>query len=625
MIGDVAEPLVYKTGGHDGKDWYNHADLCQDRFSSLRELIEQCFSSHFSTAHERFASWAALDRSLKALKKREKGKGKGRHSRLDETQKGSDYIDDINIPLGYFVLDTLEAQMHDIFFQRDEIWQFGAVNPEEAPMAEKLGAKVRAAGNLFQAQTELKNTLHCALKYNEGWTVPLWRTEHQKQFGRNAEGERTEESVLKMEGCGLMNVSPYRIIRDPIVPPDKVSEMRFIGSWRPISKLDLSRAYDIPVSKLGDAKWMWPQTLDTHATYVSMFSASMMDNFVTIVADLYIDLVPKEHGLGPSEKPEVWHIVLAGYDKLLKAKPAKIPTGKYPYYSCVPSGDGADANPVGIMELIKDMIAMYNWLHAVRMAAVRNDISGDYLVNERLVRVEDLEQRDPYRGGNIIRVARTAWQLPNAMDQAIKRLQFSHDTKDYSKDAAALFENIKIISSIVDPISGIEDNPSSRRTAEEINRVVANASKRIKKLAGRLHDTWLRPLGVAVALYTQAFSEATVKVQNSKGEWEEVAWYELLVPVEATVGDGYIMQDPQARAESWQLLLGYIQQNPQVMGMFKIVKLLEELGRAIGIPNLADFISDEGVAAATAAAELAAQGMGGGGGAPVPAAAVPAV
>jgi hypothetical protein len=601
---------------HEYAETYGHAELCGERFNKLRGLIEQCFTIHFSTAHERFEKWVGLDRSLKALKKREKddkenNRRRGDNRKLDETQRGLDYIDDITIPLGYFVLDTLEANMHDIFFNRDEIWQYGAVNPEEMPLVEKMGAKRRAADILFNTETELKNTIHCALKYNEGWTVPQWQEHYQTQYGRNDEGKKTEARVLKMEGVAFKNVSPYRIIRDPMVAPDDVKSMRFIGSWAPISRLDLSRVSGIEADKLNDARWMWPTEVDYSRTYHHLFATAMMDNFMTIKADLYIDLIPKDYNLSPSCDPEVWHFSLAGYDKIFRARKAKQPVDKYPYYSLVPSGDGADANPVGVMELIKDMIAMYNWLHSVRMAAVRQDLSGDYLVNEKLIRIEDLQQRDPYRGGNVIRLARQAWQNPNAMSNAIQRLQFSHDTKNYSADAQALFENIKIISSIVDPVSGIGDNPSSRRTAEEINRVVANASKRIKKLAGRLHATWLKPLGIAALLLTQANSKAKVTVRNAKGDWVEVEWYDILVPVETTVGDGYIMQDPAQLAQSWQTLLGYIHQSPQMLGMFKMTKMLEELGRAIGIPNMANFISPAGVAAAQAAAELAQSGGGG--------------
>lgn len=622
------------------------ADLKDPKFNSLRALLQQCLMEHFSAAHQRFAGWAALDRSLKALKKRGKqattartggvDQGHeahtsgfaGKNQRLDETQRGLNYIDDINIPLGYFVLDTLEAQMDDIFFQRDEVWQFGAVNPDEAPLAKKFGAKIRAAGNLFGHQTELKTTLHCALKYNEGWTVPSWRTHYQTEYGvhldaKSGKRAKTTRDVLRMEGCALSNISPYRMIRDPLCAPDKPEDMRFLGSWKPISKLDLARKYKIDPDILSAVDWMWPATLSTGLRdgYAGLFSTANMGNYMTIVADLYIDLVPSEHGLSPSDSPEVWHFAMAGYDQLLRGRKADIPNGKYPYRSLVPNGDGADTNPVGIMELIKDMIAMYNWLHAVRMAAVRNDISGDYLINERLVNVDDLKQRDPYRGGNVIRLARTAWMMPNAMQQAITRLAFTHDTKDYSRDAEALFANIKIISSIVDPISGIGDNPSSRRTAEEINRVVANASKRIKKLAGRVHDTWLRPLGVDVALYTQANSEATVKVQDSAGAWEEVNWYDLMIPVEATVGDGYIMKDPSALAGSWQTLFGIIQQNPGMLGMFKVVKMMEAMGDALGIPNLGDFISPEGVAAANAAIQMQNGAGGAQPGAPAAAAA----
>lgn len=591
----------------------NYTSLCdKEKYKDLYAYLQQCMLAHFSEASSRFEGWAALDRSLKALKKRRKTSGKGENERLDETGSGLGYVDDINIPLGYFILDTLEAQFHEIFFERDTIWSLTAVNSEERPLVDKFDAKLRAMGKLFNHSVELKNAIHCALKYNQAWVSPSWKRKHQKRYERDSQGRKKEKDVIRMEGVELTNISPYRMILDPMVPPDKVNDMRFIGSWKPWSRNDIHRAYGVPMEKLEAFEWMWAPLSDLRGFYGSLFTATRLDNFITTVADLYADIVPCEVGLGEGREPEVWHFVLAGYDVILKAEPANVIVGKYPYFSLVPTGDGADTRPVGIMELIKDMIAIYNWLYSSRMAAVRQDLSGDYVINERLVRVEDLENRDPYRGGNVIRLARAAWMVPNAMQQAIQRLQFSHDTKDYSRDAAQLFENIKIISGVYDALSGVYDSPSSRRTAEEISRVVTNASKRIKKLAGRMRDTWLKPLGEAIVVYTQALSEAQVRVQGNDGRWYDVDWSELLVPVEINVGDGFIMQDPQSLAQSWQLLLEFIRMNPELSMVFKKVKMLEELGRVIGIPNLRDYLSSDGIAAYTAMVAEQAAGAGAG-------------
>lgn len=582
--------------------------------AELRDLLQRLLQSHFAHAQVRFDRWANIDRALKAYKKRLKDQEDERvvgsaQTRLDPSRAGNDFIDDIHIPLLNFVCEMYNAQLADILFSRARIHELSAREGVLGEVAEKLNEWLDAADRTFGNTEQLMVNLKHASKYNQAWTALSWDRRTTKRVDKNADGERYVKDHVQMEGVKFTAISPFRMIYDPNKAPDNVEGMRFIGFMEPANGLDLVRQYGDAID-LTDAPptWLWPNKAMQDA-YLRRIFPTVPGNDEYTRVELYVDLIPSKYGLSETTTPEVWHFVMIGYDKVLEAEAANVPVGKYPFESAVPHGDGIDTDPIGTVELVQDMCAEYTFLHTSRMAAVRNDLSGTLLVNERLVRAEDVEAIDPHRGGNIVRFTDLAMMMPGASKEALVQLQFSHDTRNYSNDAAQLFEMIKIISGIVDMISGVTNDPSSRRTAEEIARATDNASKRFRLIASRLHYKWLKSLGERALLVTQMMASNDINITSRTGEEVTLRWSDIVVPLDITIGSGYMMRDPQQIARSWQSVINMVMQNDDLRRIFKLVSLTEEYGNAVGITNLRDYIDVAG-AAAVRADQLAPQSGG---------------
>lgn len=588
------------------------------KLSENKELVgylQSLISESLSMRLRRLTEWNKLDRAIKGYKDRSKSPDAkdsryldrpytGPNGRLDETQAGQDYIDDVNIPLLFFMLDTLTAQLSKIFFSKDVIWSYDGRTGDDLDGAKKLTEAVRTAGQLFQNTVELKYTLRNAIKYSQGYIMKAWKECREKSYGV-FNGEKTVKTKLVMAGVDLTSISPYRMIVDPAVPPDRLDRMRFCGHWRLESKHDIYAKYGVEINNLADKDWLFVPTQKTDS-FLQLFGLTDLENGITTVADLYVDLIPARFGLSDSKVPEVWHFVLCGYDKVLKAKKAQLPAGKFPYMSLVLDGDGYDLDPISRLDLVKDMQALYNWLHNSRMYAIRKELDGDYIVDPLKVDMRDLEQaRRKGRPSNVIRLAQGAWGMPNATKDAVYRLQSSNDTKNYAGDSQLLMDNMKIISGAVDPLSGIADSPASRRTAEEIASVKQSAGERIMFLGGIMHDSFMLPLGYRVAKYTQEFLESSVLLRLTTKRDEpltEVPWQEMMVDFDTVVGSGYLSMDPTEKVGSWQMLLNIVMSKPELMMMFNLVDVIKDLGESAGIKNMDKYISQAGISAVKAMA-----------------------
>jgi hypothetical protein len=556
----------------------------------LTSLIQSVALTAFSDMGTRVNEWVKMDRALKAWKERQNAP---MGQRLDASVEGQDYLDDVNVPIMHFILDTFVSQLSQIFFSRDVIWTYEGRTPDAIGGAKELTDAIRAAGDAFGHVKQLKDFIRNALKYGVGLMHLGWDTVEDPIYSMH-NGKKSKTMRKRLSGCTLTNISPYRIIRDPAVPLDKIDKSRFIGHWYPITKMDAKRLWGVEIAASVNWNWLFANT-PAGAEFGRLFNLSYLDNTMTLAADLYVDLIPADYGLSESTEPEVWHLVACGPNTIVKAKKANLPVGKYPYFGTVPTGDGYDLWPVAIMDLVTDMQALYNWLFNSRMTAVRSDLSGNYVVDPSMVNMEDVDNRDKNRSGNVFRIAQSAWGLPNATKDGMHRLDFSNNTQNYMQDANMVVEMAKQVVGTTDPIMGV-DSPQSRRTAEEISSVRSAASSRIQNIAGIFHDCLFRPVGYAVGKYTQALLDHSIYTEVSDPDVSsEIAPEDLLIDFKTIVGDNYLTTDPAARLNSWNQMFNTVFQNPTLTASVNLVEMWKRWGKEMGIKDIGSLLSMQGI------------------------------
>ena len=562
--------------------------------SKLQELIQEISTCSFPYDH--FTELVKIDRAVKGLKDRAKT------GKLDSSQAGEGYLDDVNVPIAFLILDTLTAQMADIFFDRSNIFTYLGVTSDDMKGAEKATLAVNAGLRKLGSVKDMKTAMRNGFKHGYSINLLHWDslvnnkvTTFDDNDGQGPQRGYVPTKVLS--GCKVSSIPVYQAILDRSVPPDRIQKGRWCGHWEKMSRNDIIRNYGVT---LDDMDWSW---LFAHSNNISgladLFELNNMGNKNTIVAHLYVDIIPSEYGL-KGDEPEVWYLVLAGRDRILKANRVRLPIDKYPYYTAVPDGDGYDPDPISRIALVLDLIAEYNWLHNSHMYAVRKGLDADLVVDPSLIDMTTVENRDADRKRNVFLVAEGAQGLPGAVREGLFVIPNTNDTDGYAQESGLILDTIKVISGATDPLIGSGDNPSSRRTAEEIASTKKSASQRLLQVAGNLHDGFMLPLGTAALAYTQHYLDHDVFLRLTKDPLEEptsISPPDLEGMFDTEVGDEFLTLDKTAIVNSWQTLISTIFQNPNLIQSFNLVEVLSEFGKAMGIKDIKRFISQAGTAA----------------------------
>jgi hypothetical protein len=567
----------------------------------LQDLIQQVCVSSQSGRTQRFKEWAKLDRSIKAIKDRkENGTSKHKKGRLDETKYGQDYDGDTNIPLLFFIEDTMASQFSKIFFARDTIFTGEGRTQDDQEGTKKLSAAVRAAGQRFKNAKALKDWFKNGIRYGESVVALMWDSFTETKYLMD-NGMKAKTTQKTLSGVKYQNIHPSRFLRDPAVPIDEFETGRWAGHWAPMSRLDIKRNFRVDLDPNAPWNWLFQNLGSENTGLHEILGLNFLDNQMAIVVDFYIDVIPADYDLSKETEPEVWHIVCAGYDQILIAEKANIPEGKYPYQTMAPDGDGFDLEPLSRLDITKDMQAIYNWLFNSRRYAVSRELDGDYLVDPSKVNMKDIEEaKQSRRPSNVIRLTEAAYGMPGATKDGLTRITSSNDTKNYASDQQQIFESIKIVTGAVDPISGIAENPSSRRTAEEIASVRQAAGDRVQNMAGKIHDSAMAPLGRKTFKYTEALLDHDIMVrltEDRQAPQELVTPEDILVDYDVIVGDGYLSLDYTQLAASWDKFVGMLFTNPTLMAGFNLMAVMRRWLEVNGIRDADQYISKQGVTA----------------------------
>lgn len=558
----------------------------------LKEHLQSVLVAAFNGKAKQFSEWAKLDRAITAQKDRDKGDG----GRLDETQEGQDYLDDINVPHLFLLEDTLNSQFSKIFFSRDSVWTYDGVTGDDKEGARAHTVFASREDKLFGNSLEMKYTTSAAIRYGFGVTMLGWKVLSELKYKPLGERGRAAIPTPTFAGVKLTNISPYRFLHDPLVPLDRAEKGRFMGHWEVMSRNDIQREYGVRLPDNTSLYWLFLPLQDQNIL-LDTLGIQKLDNRMCMVAHIYVDLVPADLGLGKSTKPEVWHFVLAGRDIVLKAQPANLPVGRYPYQVNVLDGDGYHLTPISRLDLVKDLQTYMNWLFNSHRYGVEASLEGNWIVDPSIINMKTVENRNRHRPSNVFLVNPHAYGLPGAVQNGIRKLETKNDTQNHFQVIDFLGEFTKTSTGAVDTLSGTQDAPNSRRTAEEIATMRQAAGDRIQAMAGRMHDAYMVPLGYKRAKYVQALLDLDLMLRvasDSSSPAQLVPWQDFLVDLDVNVGDGYLSFDQTGLVNSWTTIIQTVFQNPTLMTAFNVVEILKEYGTVMGIKNMDRFLSKGG-------------------------------
>ncbi|MCP3684323.1 MAG: hypothetical protein GY861_16720 [bacterium] len=550
----------------------------------LNRIMERA-SASASSISSRFDGWEKMDQNLTA------------YIRPDDEEIRVKAVDErkpvsIIFPYSYAILETLLSYMMAAFF-RDPIFRYEGHGPDDVVGSILMEKVVALHCNKHKVMLNLHTMFRDAFAYGSGHVAPIW-----KHSGTN------------FSGNALINIDPYKVLRDPNVPADKIQDGEYFAWAKETNYMDLlTEEYDS--DDLFNVKYLGLMENKSTSIYAKdssgrNFKAGSVDSRVSdvlspvTVIPMYIKIIPKEWKLGSSEKPEKWFFQVAADSVIITARPADFKHEKFPVANAIPDFDGYSTNPIGRLEVLSGMQGVLDWLFNSHIANVRKAINDTLIVDPSLVNMNDLKDPKP---GKIIRLRRQAWGQGRAGD-AIHQLKIADVTRGNVADSGWIISSMQtLMGTDAATMGDLRQGGPDRLTKAEFQGTTGGSVNRLERIAKITGLQAFQDIGEMFASHTQQImdDDAYIKVV---GSWQEellqeysssiergrmsVSPYDLDVNYDVLVRDGSIPGSNSS--DVWMRMFDRLAQTPELAQKFDVVKIFKHIARNAGAKNVNEFV-----------------------------------
>ena len=591
----------------DGLDLKPGSKLHDD----IRNKIWQRARESRNVMSKRFSSWNEIDETLTAyIPTKEK-------ERLIKEKDSTKPIS-IVFPYTYSMLEALLTYMSMAFFQ-DPMFKYEGVEDSDTVGATLLEMVIRLHCIKTKVPLYIHTVIRDSLAYGIGIGVPGWTRINGKRpvrsnvvtespFGQQTEGHVTMVDSLLFEGNDLSNIDPYMFLPDPSVASTDVQKGEFVGWIERDNIMNMLSDESEPDSNVFNVKYL--KLKKNKISSLSMDQSNRQKKFggeSDITRDMnqstnpvdnikmYVNLIPKEWGLGDGEYPEKWLFQLSGDDVITMCEPAMHNHGMYPIAIASPEYDGYSVTPIGRLEVLYGLQHTLDFLFNSHVANVRKAVNDMLVVDPYLVNINDLKDPQP---GKLIRLRRPAWG--RGVDKVVQQLAVNDVTRANISDSTYITQWMDRISGADQSMQGaLRTGGPERLTGAEYQGTRGSAVSRLQRLAMVIGMQFMQDIGTMFAVHTQQYmtKDAFVKVT---GRYEEqllktfggqktlkVSPFDLAVNYDLIVRDGSI---PGGNfSQSWIELFKTIGTSPELSQTFDVTRIFMYIAQQLGAKNVEDF------------------------------------
>jgi hypothetical protein len=582
-----------------------------DFHEKLRNKIWQRARESRNEISKRFDSWNNIDKTLTAyipLKDKEK------------ILKNKDSSKPVSIvfPYTYSMLEALLTYMSLAFFQ-DPMFQYEGVEDDDTIGAMLLEMVIRLHCIKNKVALNFHTAIRDSLAYGVGIAIPEW----VRQYGRKAvRTQYTNESELGttsqtgvefiddllFEGNALSNIDPYMWLPDPSVSSSEVQKGEFFGWVERDNLMNMLSKESEPDSELFNVKYVklaknkrsslsldqserntkFGSDPDTHRKMTDI--TNPVDNI-----KMYINLIPKEWGLGSSEYPEKWFFQLSSDCIITSAYKADHNHGMYPAAVASPEFDGYSITPIGRLEILYGLQHTLDFLFNNHVANLRKAVNDMLVVDPYLININDLKDPEP---GKIIRLRRPAWG--RGVDKVVQQLQVNDITRANIADSAYITQWMDRISGADQSMQGaIRQGGPERLTSAEFQGTRGSAVSRLQRIAMIIGMQFAQDIGTMFAVHTQQYMSKPQWVKATGRYAQQLQStisptgrvkadpYKISVNYDMIVRDGSI---PGSNfSDAWIQLFKVIGSSEPLMAEFDISRIFMYIAQQLGAKNVEDF------------------------------------
>lgn len=589
---DVAEDFEYQYPG--GLNLRPDSELHQKLLSNLLRRIRVSYDKMDC----RRRSWREIDRTLTA------------YVRLDELERRVKKKDDrtpvsIVFPHSYSILETLTSFMDGLFL-KEPIFEYVGNSPEDTIGAILLTKVVEAHCKRFKVGLALHTAFKDSIAYGIGACFPLWKQrwgyKTTSQYGIGGGVEKVSEPALLFEGNSLENVDPYQLLLDPNYGIQSIQDAEFIGFVRRTNYYNLlpddGRGSIFNIRYLKGKKCIsqfYGSQRDQGPQASSEGDSSVLRPVDVIY--LYINIIPKDWGLGDAEEPEKWLFAIASDKVIIQAQPLDLDHNLFPVAVCAPTFDGYSSAPLSRLELLSGMQSLLDWLLNSHIANVRKTINDMIIYDPYMLNTADLTDPKP---GKLVRARRAAWGKD--IRGSIQQLQVNDITRQHINDAQLAMNLMSQISGADDAMMGtLRQSGPERLSAAEFSGTQSQALGRLQSLAMIVGQQLIQDIGYMFAMHTQQMMQGDVWV-STVGAWQEQLTSHFgtqilnermkVTPQDLNIDfDINIDKDSQGTSvDFWLRMFDTVAKTPELYQMIDIGRVFKHVAVQLGAKNVDNFI-----------------------------------
>ena len=569
---------------------------------------------------ERYTEWDLVEKSMVSYLPAADAE------RLRKEQTEDLSFTKLRIPYSYGMMLTSHTYYTSVFLSRNPVHQVQGLHGEgqENVLAHEalMNYQVNRGGHIPAYMVWLLDVA----KYGVGILGTYWDVEEAQvaslekvqmvNNGVPVEGKtrtvKRSERVKSFEGNKVYNVRPFDFYPDPRVPLMKFQEGEFcardvqVGFNAILKGEDAGKYFNVSVlAKQNKAGRGTDSGYGLDGDNSALTEISKRESLIMNIAkdkdyvkltEMYIELSPRDWGLGDSTYPEKWVFTLANDTVLIGAQPLGLYHNRFPFAVLEKEVDGHGFSSRGLPTIARPLQNTMDWLANSHLFNVQKALNNEYIVDPTMVNLRDFMDPKP---GKIIRLR------PNAYGKDVRGAVHQLTQVDYTQQH---LRDMAIIEGLFQKIFGISDqlmgalNSTGRKTATEVRTSSTFGINRLKTDAEFFSATGWSQLGQMFVQNNQQLYDAEMKFRiagnNIKGrEFVAVNPEALAGMYDIIMVDGTLPIDRFAQAQLWKEIFANVGGYPQEVQMaYDWGGIFGWIAKLSGLKNI-DMFAKQGVPA----------------------------
>jgi len=517
----------------------------------------------------------------------------------------------ITVPYSYAMLLTSHTYYTSVFLARNPIFQVmgrhGEAQMAESAVEALLDYQLMSGGGLPALYIWLLDVG----KYGFGVVGHWWdresiqTTEYVEDpvtiLGVPIPGKKHRHAVthetIGFLGNRLYNVRPQDFYFDPRKPVQLFQEGEFCAvfdrvSWHQIEAGVAEGKYYNVDDAMGFGfadRLMGSQRIELPGDNLIPLRLEDGKPAMVDLHEFYMKIVPKDFGLGPGSRQEIWVFSILDGRRIISAQPLGLNHGKFPFDVITHEVGNYGLFPTSMLETLDPLNKTLEWLLNSHFYNVRATLNNNYVVDPSMVVMKDLESPEP---GLRLRLKPLAFGQD--VRKAIMQIPSQDVTRGHLADMSLVGELMQRVGGATDNVMGML-NPGGRRTATEVRTTTTFSVNRLKTNCEWFSAVGWSPLVQKLIASSQQLYdlERELRIVGDLAQWGQkylrVSPENLQGTYDFVPVDGTLPIDRFAQANLWNSLLGTMSKVPQVMGSFDIAKIFAFIAQLGGLKNVGQF------------------------------------